>query len=198
MGPVERRNKSQNVREDSGMRRWVWVILMICIAGYVAGCSVNEGGDPPKPVLDRKTQENLIKFFADSYVEKDIDRYSESLHDGFLFTFTTEDAELIGLPVDEPWWGKTPDVAAAGNMFDAPLVSKVEMDLPIAGGPWPTEEGWLYRLEPTIKVTVDDEGGGEPTTYWVFSSWFDAEIISDPYDSTLWVFKGIQESLKDS
>lgn len=179
------------------MKRWVCVILMICFAGYLAGCSVSsDGGDPPPPVYDRKTPENLIKFFADSYVEKDIERYDESLDDGFLFTFTSEDAELIGLPVDEPWWGKTPDVAAAGNMFESPDVSKVEMDLPLAGGPWPSEESVWYRLEPTIKVTVEDAGGGEPTTYFVFSSWFDVEIIEDPYDSTLWVFKGIEESLK--
>jgi hypothetical protein len=179
------------------MRRWVWVILMICLAGYGAGCSVSsDGGDPVKPELDRKTPENLMKFFADSYVEKDIDRYDESLHDEFLFTFTTEDAELIGLPVDEPWWGKTPDVNTADNMFESPDVSKIEMDLPIAGGPWPSEDGLLYRLEPTIKVTVEDPGGGEPTTYFVFSSYFDVEIVEDPYDSELWVFKGIQESLK--
>ena len=179
------------------MRRWVWVVLMICFAGYLAGCSVSsDDGDPADPVYDRKTPENLIEFFADSYVEKDIERYDESLDDGFLFTFTSEDAELIGLPVDEPWWGKTPDVAAARNMFESPDVSKVEMDLPLAGGPWPSEESVWYRLEPTIKVTVEDAGGGEPTTYFVFSSWFDVEIIEDPYDSTLWVFKGIEESLK--
>lgn len=180
------------------MRRWVWVVLMICLAGYLAGCSVNDGGEPPPPVLDRKTPPNLINFFADSYIEKDIDRYDESLHDEFLFTFTTEDAELIGLPVDEPWWGKTPDIAAAGNMFESPAVSKVEMDLPINSGPWVTEDGLGYRLEPTIKVTVEDAEGGEPTTYFVFSSWFLVEIVEDPYDSTLWVFKGIEESLKDS
>ena len=180
------------------MRRWVWVILMICIAGYVAGCSVTDGGDPIKPVLDRKTPENLINFFADSYVEKDIDRYDESLHDRFLFTFTTEDAEDIGLPVDEPWWGKTPDVNTAENMFESADVGIIEMDLPIGGGPWPTEDGLLYRLEPTIKVTVEDGTAEDPsTTYLVFSSWFDVEIVVDPYDTALWVFKGIEESLKD-
>jgi hypothetical protein len=180
------------------MRRWVWVVLMICIAGYAASCSVSsDGGDPVDPVLDRKTPENLIKFFADSYIERDIDRYDESLHDEFLFTFTTEDAELIGLPADEPWWGKTPDVAAANNMFESPDVTKVEMDLPVSSGPWPTEDGLGYRLEPAIKVTVEEAGATEPTTYWVFSSWFDVEIVEDPYDTTLWVFKGIQESLKD-
>ena len=181
------------------MRRWVWAIMMICIAGYVAGCSVSsDGGDPVDPVLDRKTPENLIKFFADSYVEKDIDRYDESLHDEFLFTFTTEDAQLIGLPVDEPWWGKTPDVNTARNMFESADVSNIEMDLAVNAGPWPTEDGLGYRLEPTIKVSVEDGPAEDPiTVYFVFSSWFLVEIVEDPYDETLWVFTGIQESLKD-
>ncbi len=180
------------------MRRWVWVVLMICIAAYMAGCSVSGGGgDPVKPDRDRKTPENLIKFFADAYEKKDIDRYSESLHDNFLFTFTSDDADLLGLPPDQPWWGKTPDVNTAKNMFEASTVTKIEMDLPLNSAPWPTDDGIGYRLEPTIKVTVEEPGAVEPTIYFVFASWFVVEIVEDPYDSTLWVFKAIEESLKD-
>jgi hypothetical protein len=171
---------------------------MICFAGYVGGCSVSsDDGPPPEPELKRDSPEGLMAFLSDAYERQDIDKYDESLHDEFLFTFTSKDAELIGLPEDEPWWGKTSDVSAARTLFEEPTVTKIEMDLARNAGPWPTEDGVGYRLEPTIRVTVEPPDATEPTVYLVNASWFDVEIVEDPYDEELWVFKGIQETLKE-
>jgi hypothetical protein len=154
------------------MRSWVWVVMMICFAGWVAGCSVSsDDGDPPEAKWDRTTPERLIKYLAD------------------------DDA---GVSEDEPWWGKTEDRTSTGNMFDDAQVTKIEMDLPIAGGPWPGEDdAILYRLDPYIKVFTDDPAAesGE-TIYHVYQSWLDVEIVEDPFDSTLWVFNEIVESTK--
>jgi hypothetical protein len=179
------------------MRRWVWAVLMICFAGYMAGCSVSgEKGDPPPPDIKRDTPEGLIEWLGYYYEKRDIDKYNEALDDYYLFTFTSDDADKLGLPPDQPWWGKTEDAISTRNMFESSQVTKIEMDLPIAAGPWITEDGLGYRLEPSIKVTTEQPDATEPTVYWVFQSWLDVEIIEDPFDSTLWVFKGIQESLK--
>lgn len=180
------------------MRRWGWVTTTIMLIMVIAaGCSVDSGTDPEDPIQIRDSPENLLKFFADAYERKDIDKYAESLHDEYLFTFTSKDAELIGLPEDEPWWGKTEDRVSTLNMFEDAEVTSILMDLPISSGPWATEEGLGYRLEPSIKVTVDDPEATEPTTYWVFSSWFDIEVVVDPYDEELWVFKEIAEINKE-
>jgi hypothetical protein len=174
------------------------VVLTVCLTGYVAGCSVSpDNSDPVKPEKDRKSPEHLIEFFADAYQRKDIDKYLESLADDYQFEFDPQDYDSAGVSADKPWWGKTEDRTSTTHMFEDALVSHIEMVLTIEGGPWTGQDGLLYRLEPSIKVTVDGQGGQEETTYWVFSSWFDVEIIEDPYDEDLWVFKSITEIVKN-
>lgn len=179
------------------MRRWVWLVLMICFTGFVGGCSVSSDDGPGVEVeYDRETPEHLIAFFADAYERQDLDKYGESLHDEFLFKFLPNDADSVGLPADEPWWGKTEDVDAAERLFDNAEVTNVAMDLTRITK-WPTEDGFGFRLEPDIKVTVEKPGATEPLVLWVNNSWFDVEIVEDPYDEDLWVFVYIEESLKE-
>jgi hypothetical protein len=147
-------------------------------------------------IAPRSTPECLIESFEWAMMTKDIGAYDECLSDMYLFTFTSEDADLIGLPVDEPWWGKTPEVHSIGNLFAAGNVTAIWCDLAIVNGPWATEGGVMYRLEPDIRVTVSDGGGGEPTTYWVHGSWLDVEIVPDPYSPEQWVFHSMAETIK--
>lgn len=179
------------------MRRWVWVVLLICSLGFIGGCSVSSDDGPGvEPEYDRTTPENLINFFADAYERQDLDKYDESLHDGFLFTFLPDDADSAGLPPDQPWWGKTEDVASARKLFDNAEVTNISMDLAVVTK-WPTEDGFGFRLDPDVKVTVEKAGATEPLVLWVNNSWFDVEIVEDPYDTELWVFAFIDESLKE-
>lgn len=180
------------------VRRWVQMTVIIGLAfSIIIGCSVSPGEDPPPPELDRKSPENLFRFFADAYERKDIDKYSECLHDEYLYEFDPKDYEAAGVEEDKPWWGKTQDEKATGGMFTDGQVGKVLMDLPIHAGPWTTEEGLGYRLEPSIQVTIDRGAETGPTTYWVFESWLDVEVVEDPYDATLYVFKEITEIVKE-
>ena len=149
------------------------------------------------PKYSRETPEGLVQALAYSMEHKDIDLYDECLHDEFLFTFTPEDAEMVGIPADQPWWGKTPDVSAMNEMFKDPIVVEIECDLPVNGGPWTIPEGVQYRLEPTMKFTLDQGPAAEDSTLFVFSSWFYVKISRDPYDGDKWVFRAIQETLKD-
>ncbi len=173
-----------------------WLMLLSAAALVSCGGDDTTGPGDDTPRFTRGTPEELIRCFALAMEERDTDVIAACLDDAYLFEFTLEDAELIGLPVDEPWWGKTEDLAAMGNMFEHEQVSRIECDLPVSGGPWPDGDVVRYRLEPNIKVIIEDRHGGEPTAYWIFSSWFDVEIGSDPGESEKWVFLRIKESLK--
>jgi hypothetical protein len=171
---------------------------MISFSLYMVGCSVSSDDGPPvDPEFDRTTPENLIKYFADAYEKEDIDKYEESLHDQFLFEFLPDDADSAGLPPDTPWWGKVSEVTAAGKLFDAATITKIEMDLPIDVGPWDTEDGLGFRLDPLIKVTEEKPDYTEPKVYQVEDSYLYVETVRDPYDEDLWVFKEITETKKE-
>jgi len=147
-------------------------------------------------IAPRSTPECLLESFEWAMITKDITGYAECLSDEYLYTFTPEDAELIGLPVNEPWWGKTPDVDCIYNLFTATNVTSINCVLNVVTGPDATEGGFAFMLEPDIRVTVNDGWGGEPTTYWVHGSWLDVEVVPDPYSSEQWVFEKMEEKLK--
>ncbi len=149
----------------------------------------------PCEATPRSTPECLIETFEWAMMRRDIDAYDECLSDMYLFTFTSEDADLMGLPPDEPWWGKTQDVESIGNLFASADVATIWCDLAIASGPWPTGDGVGYRLEPDIKVTVE-ETHGPGVIYKVDASWLDVEIVPDPYSPEEWVFHVMEERLK--
>jgi hypothetical protein len=180
-------------------------VLAVCLAiGF--GCTNpfssgdNGGGNGGGPDYDRETPGNLLNFFIQSYVNENIADYDVSMDDNFLFHFTKDVADELGLPAEEPWWGKTEDVTSTNNMFAAPRVTEILMSLE-AETDW---EEWnvaigdsLYetlgaRFKPDIKVTVEEQGE-EPRTHWVHETriWF--YVKEDDTDSNLWEIIKIQE-----
>jgi hypothetical protein len=188
------------------MRRGVWILLTACfVTLLVAGCwnpfGTNGDGNKKDPIqFNRESPDNLVAFYADKYERKDSDGCEESLHDSFLFQFTPEVAEIIGLPADEPWWGKTRDLESTENMFDAVTVTDINMDM---GDPTWTltqevreditfQDCRLARVSPIIQVEVIEEGK-EPTILQVDRSWLDIVVITDPNDPKLWQILRINE-----
>jgi hypothetical protein len=145
----------------------------------------------------RWSPECLFRNFELSLETMNIGFYDECLHDEYLFSFTPGDAESIGLPPDAPWWGKAVDVSVMQRVFNDPVVVRTECSLGIAAGPWPGEEGLMYRLEPDMRFTIQRCSMPEDTVLMVNSSWLDVEIVEDPYDYKQWVFKSIEETLKE-
>jgi hypothetical protein len=193
------------------MRRGGWVIVGLSVLILlVAGCwnpfSSDDGGGGGGPVKYERTRDGLLNFFANAYENRDLERYSEALHDKFQFQFTPDVAESIGLPADEPWWGKTEDVASTNNMFDEQTVARIKMDLPdpnwfpcrvirqnLEPLPPDTLEGFCARVEPDIRVTIE-EPGKEELILVVNRSWLDIAITPDPNYEKLWQIIGIEES----
>ena len=185
------------------MKWWIGVVLGLWILALVAiGCSptaTDDNGDDP---IDRKTPDGLLNWLAVAYAEKDLDAYDEALHDEFLFVFTEDVADSLGLPEDKPWWGKTKDVSSTGNMFNSSEVKRIAMDYVPSGDQWlpHTEEredttyyGTFRRVIPDILVTIDK--GDEPLNLVVQDSYLDVVVVRDPRfpDQVLYVFLKIEE-----
>jgi hypothetical protein len=186
------------------MKWWIWVVLGLCIMLSVGiGCSptadTNGNGDGP---IDRKTPDGLLNWLAVAYAEKDLEAYEEALHDEFLFVFTKDIADTLGLPEDEPWWGKTKDVSATGNMFNSSEVTRITMDYVPYGDRWVSNEelrdttvyyGTSRRVIPDILVTIDK--GLEPLNLVVQDSYLDVFVVRDPKfpNQVLYVFLKIEE-----
>lgn len=193
------------------MRRGGWIIFGLSVVILImAGCwnpfSSDGGGGGDGPVKYERTRDGILNFFANAYENRDLEGYKEALHDKFQFQFTPEVAESIGLPADEPWWGKTEDVASTGNMFNEQTVTRIKMDLPdpawlacrvIRQNPKPdppdTLEGFCTRVTPDIRVTIE-EPGQEELILLVNKSWLYIAITLDPNDDELWQIIGIEES----
>jgi len=186
------------------MKWWIGVVLGLGITVLVGfGCSptadTNGNGDGP---ISRDTPDHLLNWLAVAYAEKDLEAYQEALHDEFLFVFTKEVADSMGLDPDEPWWGKTKDVISTENMFNSPEVIGVSMDYSPYGDQWipHTEErqdttyyGTFRRVVPDIVVTIDQ--GEEPLNLVVRDSYLDVVVVRDPNfpDQVLYVFLKIEE-----
>ena len=187
------------------MKWWIGVVLGLWILALVGiGCSptadTNGNGDGP---ISRDTPDHLLNWLAVAYGDKDLESYQEALHDEFLFVFTKEVADSMGLDPDEPWWGKTKDVTSTENMFNSTEVTQIAMDYVPSGDQWvPYEEvredtiiyyGTSRRVIPDILVTIDK--GGEPLNLLVKDSYLDVVVVRDPNfpDQVLYVFLKIQE-----
>jgi hypothetical protein len=176
-------------------------ILLVSVLFSLTSCgsdscpTVDGGPGSNGGELPRASMEGLIEHFAGSMEARDIEAYSECLTQGYLFEFTPEDAESLGLPPEEPWWEKIPDVNSMSNMFSDPEVTIIQVDLPIVSRGY-GDGVYTVRCEPSIKVTVEHAGAGEPTTYWVYVSWLDFKVGPDESESGLLQIAGIREELK--
>jgi hypothetical protein len=190
------------------MKWWIGVVLGLWVLILVGiGCSptadTNGNGDGP---ISRDTPDHLLNWLAVAYADKDLEAYDEALHDEFLFVFTKDVADSLGLPEDKPWWGKTKDVTSTENMFNSTEVTRIAMDYVPYGDRWQTCEEWrdttVYygtcrRVIPDILVTIDK--GEEPLNLVVQDSYLDVTVVRDPKfpDQVLYVFLKIEETAQN-
>jgi hypothetical protein len=163
--------------------------------------------------ISRPTPDSLLSFLAEAYEGRDIDAYSEALHDYYEFEFTPDIADSLGLPPDRSWWGKEMDVASTGNMFDDVHVNHIEFNLSqfdvrsdwqdcwrefISDDPPETTliQGLCQNFEPDIKVYME-EPGQEERILWVHESILGIMVIPDPSSEGEWVVVRIVETKRD-
>jgi hypothetical protein len=142
---------------------------------------------PPAP--RRNTPEALLtSWFEQSYGTRDSILYSEMLHDDFQFVFLAQDAESLMEFLDGPdWWGPTSDRISTGNMFRAPIVTDIVLqilvnaNLPYSGVDCP--DCREMQTSVALRVDLDESVPRElrvdsPQTF---------VVTKDPSDSTQWV-----------
>lgn len=152
---------------------------------------------------DRGTPDALIDYVEHGYSSEYAPLYSDALHTLFLFEFTDDVADSLGLPPDQPWWGKINELASTTNMFNSPEVTRVKLSLARMGewtpcfdilpGPPPdTLYGQFARFVPDIRVTIEWPGE-EPLTLVVDNSYLDIIVVPDPRFRGLWTVARMQE-----
>jgi hypothetical protein len=164
-------------------------------------------GDPAeRRYADRATRDDLITYLEHAYRSEYPGLYADALHGSFLFVFTLDVADSLGLPPDQPWWGKTNDVNSTRTMFLAPEVTSIEIDLHKPGDWFPcmdirpgsepdTLYGFCARFEPYIMVTIA-EAGEEGLILLVNDTFLDIMVVPDPEFEGLWVVARIKEVYK--
>lgn len=189
--------------------RAVLALILLIAAGLALTCSDNKCNCEPEEEetgCEPVTRDDLLDCFCEAYEVEDVDAYAVLLHDQFIFSFTPEVAESIGLPADEPWWGKIEDVVSTGNMFESEIVTRVQISLDeptwfwcqvVRQNPEPDPpdmlEGYCTRVRPDIRVTIE-EPGKEMLILRVDRSWLDIEVVPDPDEVGLWQVITIEES----
>lgn len=149
------------------------------------------------------TPDDLIDALACYYEARDADGYESLLCDDYLFDFTPDVADSLGLPHDEPWWGKQSDVMSTRSMFNDTTVAHITMSLSkvdewlacLDTRPDTTFNGLCCRFEPDIRVTLE-RGGYDLLTLWANASWLDVVIIPDPLEENTWCVLRITEREK--
>ncbi len=137
-------------------------------------------GPQAEDIPDRQTLDNLLDFYVYAHEHKDIEMYSEYLHDMFLFVGMAPLPDVPGLPSGDCTFGKTRATEMTDSLFNDPTLTDIEMEL-AKEVPWvvceePREDttfvGRCCRLRPLITVTFDVPGG-DPDVYVIDSVWFD-------------------------
>jgi hypothetical protein len=161
----------------------------------------------------RPTPDSLLSFLAEAYEGKNLEAYSEALHDSFQFEFTDDIADSLGLPPESPWWAKDQDVASTENMFENAHVRWIECEFSpfgvgmewrdcehefISGDPPDTTliQGVCKVFEPEIKVYIE-EPGQEERILWVHESILAVMVTPDPYSEGEWVIVRLVETKKN-
>lgn len=186
------------------VRHGGFLVFPILALLLVFSCS-DPQSPPVKKELDRSAG-NLLLAFAKSYKEMELAGYDDCLDEDFRFIFTPQVADSLSLPPDEAWWGKTEEIACAGNMFEDPVVLKVTFSYETLGDWIPTQEvredtvfaGLFRRLDPLIEVTVSAGSEYDPMLkFLVDESWLDVIVVPDRFTEGLWCILSIQEVEKN-
>jgi hypothetical protein len=193
-------------------------LLVLLAAAVLVSCSDTRHTDPDldyaimrQPTdepsehrcADRGTPDALVEYVEHAYSSEYAPLYGDGLDRLFLFVFTPDVADSLGLPPDQPWWGKTNELASATNMFNSPEVTRVKFSLTRMGGWAPcvdirggsdpdTLYGLSARLVPDIRVTIETPGE-EPVTLLVDNSYIDIMVVPDPEFRGLWTVAKMEE-----
>ncbi len=171
-----------------------YYVVCICMAGLVAIALASCGGDSKTGPKDDDgccmpdTPDNLMTALACAIGSEDFDAYESLLHDEYRFSFMVFVADSLGLPPDEPWWGKTKDLQSTANLFTDDNADFSIVFTEVSEGWTPCEyvrpdtvfAGLFRRYIPDLALAVE-EAGTEPITYVGDATYIDVVVVPHPY-----------------
>ena len=112
------------------LRRTAWVLLLVgallvLLSMFVDGCVRDLDIAEPRfetGYVFPDTPTRLMDNFARAYAGRDLETYTNLLHDDFVFHFTSCDAKRMGNP--DAHLTKQQELASAANMFSGRVVQK--------------------------------------------------------------------------
>jgi hypothetical protein len=186
------------------LRTFAVAVLLVAMC-LLASCSGDKSTDTDDNTwIDPRPSDDVLLILARAYAEKDIEHYAGCLHEDFLFVFTPDVADSLDLPQEEPWWGKTADVASTRAMFEDPDVTDITFAFEYASDWEPCSEvrvdstylGLCCRIDPLIQVTTVVEGDDPILKLRVDNSWLDVTVVPDPDPEGLWHLLKVEEKSK--
>jgi hypothetical protein len=145
----------------------------------------------------RSTPGRVVKALTECHEERDLEVYSELLDEDYIFSFTPEVAESVGLPADEPWWFREDELAATGNMFDCQTVTSIKF------GCWIRDRDTTgtgdstaiaLKLDFDFRLTIEEPGREDLLLRAGTQTRLDLIVVPDPDDPGLWVIEKIGET----
>lgn len=184
-----------------------YYVVCICMAGLVAIVLASCGGDSKTGPKDDDgccmpdTPDNLMTALACVYGSKDFEAYEHLLHDEYRFSFMVFVADSLGLPPDEPWWGKTTDLQSTANLFTDGNADFSIVFIPVLEGWTPHEidrgdtvfTGVFRRYIIDLKLELE-EPGTEPINLVGDATYVDVMVVSHPYIAGHFAVLDIEES----
>jgi hypothetical protein len=150
---------------------------------------------------DGNTPDGILRELRVAYEGEQLERYGNVLDEWFRFHFEPAIADSLGLPPDQPWWGKTKDLSSTSRMFGSSQVTSIEIELDRLSG-WSAcldgvtgRTALCARVEPDIRITIESPGG-DPWHLVVNRSWLDVVIVEDSVRTGFWTILAIYETLE--
>jgi len=150
------------------------LVLAFTLAGCLFSPDSKTGGDDVE-VVEPINAENVLDLLIDSYVAKEIDRYS-GLFDTVQYTFRFDRTDVENDPDLDPSWGWPEELTSTKNMFESELVLGITLDFVKGDTEFAREsdgEGvsleWRKVICTEIELEIDtiDPDGGENIIYKV-------------------------------
>jgi hypothetical protein len=194
---------SNDMKIRTSFRHIAFALSAMLVAVLAFSCSGDKSTDAGDDIgLSPSNPDSLLKFFATSYAEKDLDRYDQSLDESFRFVFTDDIADSLDLPRYDPWWGKTEDMSSTRMMFEDPSVEGITFTYEAVGEwvdttvviPDTTFSGFFRRIDPFItfvRVTGDLED--PELLFRVDGTWLGFVVVPDRFTEGLWCVLQIEE-----
>ncbi len=150
---------------------------------------------PGDQEIKRTSPEALVSALAQSFESKSPSLYAECLASDFIFEFTHQDAEFLGLALWNPIWSRDEDTTAVSKMLSDPAIKSIVFDysiLPTHLGKPRNPSRVILNVSPEITMVYETEG--DQWVNVIDHIELELALVREPKDADQWVIERMVES----